>query len=399
MSGRRRFMLAGLALAGVAAGARAREARPAALARMQGFVDAGAIAGAVLLVQQRGEIVLHGAVGWRDVALRAPMQTDTIFQVMSQSKPFIAAAVMLLQEQGRLAIDDPLDAYLPEFADTWLLATDNPTARQLRRPGRKITIANVLTHSAGLVDAAPVTRNFAVKMRYSLAEVVALLSQQPLEAEPGTRWRYSNQGIAVAARIVEVVSGQPYEQFVEQQLFAPLEMRESCFRPASALWPRVAACYERPDGVLRAMAAGSPGAGDLRLRIGTRYPLPEAGIFSTAAEMARFHQLMLGRGLWRGRRVLSERSVATMLAPRIAIAAQGRGAGGMQALGWRIQDATGKGALPAGAIHHSGALGSFGWIDSSRDLVGIMLLQCPQANDEREAFVESVGAAYPITGA
>jgi CubicO group peptidase (beta-lactamase class C family) len=392
MNGRRQFMLAALAMAaGCARGASARLAgiRP----RMQALAQAGQVAGVVTLVQQHGRIIHLEAAGWRDLATRAPMRTDTIFQVMSQSKTFIAAAVMLLQDENRLNVEDPVERYLPEFGGAWLLEAGTALERRLRRPARAITIADLLSHASGLPDAAPATRAFAVKMRYSLAEVTALLSQQPLEAEPGARWRYSNQGIAAAARVVEVVSGQPYEEFVASRLFAPLGMEDSSFRPTPAQRPRIASAYEMAGGVLREMGPDSPGGGDLKLRIGTRYPLPEAGIFSTASDMARFHQLILDGGNWRGTQLLSRRSVALMLTPRIAVPAQARAQAGAQALGWRIQTVPGAPLpLPAGAFHHSGAFGSIGWADPARGLVGQFLVQRPDAVAERNTFIDGVYA-------
>jgi CubicO group peptidase (beta-lactamase class C family) len=146
-------------------------------------------------------------------------------------------------------------------------------------------------------------------------------------------------------------------------------------------------------GVLREMGPDSPGGGDLKLRIGTRYPLPEAGIFSTASDMARFHQLILDGGNWRGTQLLSRRSVALMLTPRIAVPAQARAQAGAQALGWRIQTVPGAPLpLPAGAFHHSGAFGSIGWADPARGLVGQFLVQRPDAVAERNTFIDGVYA-------
>ncbi len=365
---------------------------------LQTFVDAGQIAGAVTLVQRHGEVIALNAVGYRDLATRAPMRTDTIFQIMSQSKPYIAASVMMLQDEGRLNVEDPVDRYLPEFADVWLLESGDAARRSLVRPARKITIADVLSHSAGLMDAAPVTRSFPVKMRYSLAEVVDILSQQPLEAQPGARWRYSNQGIAVAARIVEVVSGQTYDRFVRSRIFEPLGMRDSTFIPPAAAWPRLAAAYEMLDGKIAELGPDTPGGGDQKYRRGARYILPEAGIYSTATEAARFHQLFLNRGAMRDRQFISQASVDLMLTPRIATPAQRGAAAGAQGLGWRLQPSgvQGPAALPGGSFHHSGAFGSFGWGDPAHGIVGVFLVQLPTAAAARDAFVTGVNRSLEI---
>jgi len=383
--------MAGRALAAASSPADRERALAAIPQRLQAFVDAGTIPGAVSLVQQHGRLLRLDAVGWRDVASRAPMHGDTVFQIMSQSKPYIATSVMLLHEQGLLDVDAPVERYLPEFGDMWLVEQGDGARRVLRRPAQKITLAHLLSHSSGLPDAAPVTAPFAEKMRHSLAEVTAVLSQQPLEAEPGSRWRYSNQGIAAAARAVEVVSGLDYRDFVHRRIFAALGLREATFTPPPALWPRLASVYDLKDGRLVEMGPGTPGYGDLKLRRGVRYAMPEAGIFATAQETARIHQLFLDGGQWRGQRLLARETVARMLTPRIAM---GRFGGGQswQGLGWRLEPAPpkGPGGLPAGSFHHSGALGSFGWADPASGIVGVLLLQRPNASAERDALIEIV---------
>lgn len=355
---------------------------------LQGFVDAQSIAGAVSLVQQNGRILRIDPVGWRDVASRSAMAEDTVFQIMSQSKPYIATSVMLLHERGLLQVDDPVERYLPEFGGMWMLESGDAQRRTLRRPSTSITIAQLLSHSSGLPDAAPATAPFAEKMRHSLAEVTAILSQQPLETEPDSRWRYSNQGIAAAARVVEVVSGLDYPEFVRRNIFVPLGMKEATFKPPRRLWPRLASVYDLKDGKLVEMGPGTPGYGDLKLRRNVAYSMPEAGIFATVKETARLHQVFLDGGLWQGQRLLSPESVRRMLTPRLSMGRFGSGQA-WQGLGWRLEPAapTGAAGLPAGSFHHSGALGSFGWGDPSHGIVGVLLLQRPGANAERDAII------------
>jgi CubicO group peptidase (beta-lactamase class C family) len=360
---------------------------------MQKLVDEGVLAGAVCLVQQGGKPLRLDAVGWRDIATRAPMRPDTVFQIMSQAKPFIATAILMLQDEGRLDVEDQVEKYLPEFSQPWLISSQDDTERRLRRAEHRITIAHLLSHSSGLPDAAPVTANFATKMRFSLAEVTAILAQQPLEAEPGSRWRYSNQGIAAAARVVEVVSGMDYERFVGERIFAPLGMRESTFRPAPSIWPRIASAYELEGRKLTELGPGTPGYGDLKYRRGVRYILPEAGIYSTASDVVRFHQLFLDRGVNRGRRLLSERAVDLMLTPRISMTGPNVG-GAQQGLGWRLEPGASPApasGLPAGSFHHSGALGSFGWGDPGRGVAGILLVQLQGSAQSRDVLIKSVG--------
>lgn len=363
---------------------------------MQSFVDAGRLAGAVCLVEREGRVEHSSAVGYRDLDLRDPMRADTVFQIMSQSKPFIAAAIIALQDEGALAIDDRVDRYLPEFADPWRISPEeDPSVRRLVPASGRITIRHLLSHTSGLPDGAPSMRAFPAKMSKSLGEVVDLLSQQPLESEPGFVWRYNNQAIAAAARVVEVVSGQAYDQFIAERFFVPLEMADSTFRPEEPVWPRIAGAYALAQGRLVELGPETPGGGELKYRRGARYILPEAGIYSTAADVAKFHRMFLNAGLGPGGRVLSASGVAQMLRPVISTPSR-EGDGQSQGLGWRIQTGPGggeRGGLRIGCFSHGGAFGSFGWGDPATGTVAVLLLQLPGASEERTAFVSAVNAA------
>lgn len=364
-------------------------------------VEAGIIAGGVAMLLSRGETVLLEAVGYRDLTTREPMREDTIFQIMSMSKPFIAASVMVLVEASKLSLSDSIERHLPEFGDPWLIAHRSEDRLELKRPVRTPTIFELLTHSAGIIDMPAVIGRgrFLFKLTLSLAEIAGMVSQSPLDYEPGTQSVYSNAGIAMAARIVEKVAGVSYDAFVHEHFFKPLGMRDSFFFPQPVHWPRIPACYQRVDDRLVEMGDGTPGGRNTRLRVGARCPVPEAGIYATASDIAKFYQLMLQGGRWQGAQVLSAQSVGDMIKSHIRTSAEPGSDryGTDQGLAWRVATSpVGSHREPvtaAASFSHAGALGTYGWADPQHDLVGILQIQQPDALDLRRDFVAIVREA------
>src|SRR5258708_18859832 len=201
--------------------------------RMKSFVDKGSIAGCVTLVSRHGAIVSLEAVGFTDLDHKKPMRTDAIFQIHSMTKPVTAAGIMLLIEQGKLALSDPVEKHLPEFRGLWMIESQEADkTRSLRRPARPITIRDLLTHTSGMsLNPPPGIGELHGALHKTLAEAVAFFSQQPLEFEPGSKWQYSNTGMATAGRIIEVLSGMPYEKFLEARIFRPLGLMDSYIYP------------------------------------------------------------------------------------------------------------------------------------------------------------------------
>ena len=335
--------------------------------RMQEFVDDGMISGAVMLVARHGDVVLYEAVGHRDTESRDPMRRDTIFQIQSMTKPVTALAAMILLEEGLLRLNDPVEMYLPEFRGQTLARSagvDEQTAEQ--QPVRPITIRDLLTHTSGMPHGhhayatAPAAR--------TLEEVVASNARQPLVSEPGTTFLYSSLAMETLGRLIEVVSGRRYEQFLQERIFAPLGMKDSFFIAQPTQCARIAAIYERTDGTLTRFN-GDPCSP-------FTYPNPAGGMFSTAADMFAFHQMTLQGGSYDGVRILSRASVAAMTAPHVSIPPGG--AVSATGLGWWVVDEPiGTVGLPLqsnGAYGHAGYWGTIGWVDPGTGLVGIFLV-------------------------
>jgi CubicO group peptidase (beta-lactamase class C family) len=335
--------------------------------RMRQYVNQGLVSGVVTLVQRHGAIAQLEAVGYQDMEKKTPMKTDTIFEVMSMTKPITAVAIMMLMEEGKLALTDPVQKHLPEFRGQMMIAERGKDTVTMKKPSRPITIRDLLTHTSGLAEMPPEGMEgvtFYYKMNRTLAEAVTMYSQMPLQFEPGTQWSYSNPGIATLGRIIEVVGDQPYERFLEERIFKPLGMKDSFFFPTPERYSRIASVYQADKGKLVNL-------GDGIYRKGAKYPMPEGGLFSTATDLAEFYQMMLNKGTGHGKRLISPASVEVMTSVHTPGLSQTWG------LGWNVASKASD-MLPLvspGTFSHGGAFGTYGFVDPKKDLVGVFLIQ------------------------
>jgi CubicO group peptidase (beta-lactamase class C family) len=324
--------------------------------QMQQFVDRAEVSGVVSLVARRGKIVHLSAVGTADLETGRAMQPDTMFAIASMTKPVTAAAVMILQDEGKLSVDDPVAKYLPEFADVKL--------RDGTAPQRAMTLRHLLTHTSGLGGSQ--------QNEGTLAETAAALARRPLDFEPGTRWQYG-PGLTVCGRVVEVVSGKSLDRFLSERLFQPLGMRDTTFLPDEAQRRRLARLYQPgPQG--KSLQPADHWLLDLSP---DRSPNPSGGLFSTAQDMARFYQMVLDGGRWQGQRILSEQAVRQMTTIQTGELPTGFTPGNGWGLGWCVvRDPQGTTrALSPGSYGHGGAFGTQGWVDPQRKMVFVLLIQ------------------------
>ncbi|MBC8165594.1 MAG: beta-lactamase family protein, partial [Bryobacteraceae bacterium] len=181
--------------------------------RMKALVDKGDIPGTVTLLARHGQIVHLEATGWQDLEGRKPMRSDSIFQIMSMTKPFTGVGIMMLMEEGKLSINDPVEKYIPAFKGQQVGEKPTDGSRNLRNPARLVTIRDLMTHTSGMSGPHGEMASLYQKMDRTLTDAVNAFAKEPLEYEPGTKWLYSNTGIATLGRIIEVVSDQSYENF------------------------------------------------------------------------------------------------------------------------------------------------------------------------------------------
>jgi CubicO group peptidase (beta-lactamase class C family) len=331
---------------------------PTVTAAIQSAIDAKEIPGAVTAVVTKDKLVDLQAVGLADVESSKPMTPDSIFWIKSMTKPVTAVAVLMLQDEGKLNIDDKVAKHLPGFAD-------------LKTPSGKpadLTIGQLLDHTSGLGEAAkggPPAR--------TLADLLPRVLASPMQFEPGERWKYTQSGINMAAHIVEVVGGKPFNVFLEQRLFASLGMKDTTFYPSGSQLERVVTRYKKnkETGALEP----EPARTDLPDR--TRLPTGNDGLYSTASDFARFAQMLLNDGQLDGRRYLKPESLKLLAAPRTGEMKAGFVPGSAWGLGVGIvaQPQGVTAALSPGTFGHGGAYGTQLWIDPTRGVAYVLMMQ------------------------
>ena len=338
----------------------------------QGYVDRQQAAGTVTLVAHKGKVVHLEAVGWQDREAKTPMKTDTIFQIASMTKPITAMAIAMLEEEGKLSIDDPVEKHLPEFRGQQLITKKDGATITLGKPSRPITVKDLLTHTSGMRGGFPAGfGDLYAKRNRTLAEATIAISQWPLEFEPGTKWAYCNSGIDTLGRIVEVCSGKSFEAFLDERLFQPLGMKDTFFYPTPAQKARTATLYKKDkDGLARS----DNFLGDA---VNGKFPLPAGGLFSTAPDLVRLYQMMLDRGAADGKRYLGEAGVEKMTRNHTGDLRAGFTDGVVMGLGWQV---VGKPVgvtemLSPGTYGHGGAFGTQGWIDPAKRTIFILMVQ------------------------
>jgi len=323
------------------------------------FVDSNTLAGAVMLVASKNKVISLEAVGWSDIAAHKPMKTDALFWIASQSKPMTAAALMMLVDEGKVNLDDPVEKYLPEFKGQMLAVERDAEHVLLRKPAHPITVREVLSHTSGLPFSSAMEQPTLDGL--PLRDAVRSYAMVRLQFPPGSKYQYSNAGINTAGRIIEVVSGMSYEKFMDERLFKPLGMKDTTFWPRSRQVKRLAKSYKpNPD------KAGLEETTVTQLRYPltdhrNRYPMPAGGLFSTASDTARFCRMILNGGVCEGKRLLSEEAIQQLTSRQTAP---------------DIKDSYGLGfAVGADWCGHGGAYATNMQIDRKRGLVLVWMVQ------------------------
>lgn len=348
---------------------------------MRTATDERGYLGAVTLVASNGRIVDWQAYGSQDLARRTPMAKDSIFRIRSMSKPIASVAVLTLMEEGRLALEDPVARYLPEFANAQVLAGGTADAPTLRAPKRPITIRHLLTHTAGFAtgaghaEASKLLARAQLDTSPDLATFAQRLASVPLAADPGERFSYDGVGIEALSRLVEVVGGEPFDAFVQRRILAPLKMADTGFSVPAARRARIAdVSAVGPQGRLVSAAAQAPGEAL------NAYPSGAGGLHSTAGDYARFCQMLLNGGTLDGATILGRKTVELMLMNHLTQLtppvnefsdAEGFGLGGFVVLDVARRGRPGS----VGQFGWSGSMSTYFTIDPKEKLIAILMLQ------------------------
>jgi CubicO group peptidase (beta-lactamase class C family) len=348
---------------------------------MKSLVDQGRLAGVVTMVARHGKVVEFEATGKRDIAANLPMQKDSIFRIYSMSKPITGVAMMMLFEEGKWQLNDPVAKYIPEFSDLKVYGTDAGGNMVLKDQTHPVTMRELMSHTGGFtygyfsntpVDKLQREVN-VLDVNNTLEEMIKRVTKLPLNAQPGSEWHYSIS-TDIQGYIVQKLSGMPLEEFLEKRIFKPLDMVDTGFYVPTEKLKRIAEFYVYDkDGQLQVVRGG------LNHDFSAKPALSSGGggLVSTATDYMRFCQMLLNGGKLGGVRLLSPRSVELMrtnvLPPAMPIFVPGAGFG----LDFAVYtDAVAAGGYYGkGTFWWGGAAGTWFWIDPTDDLIVIGMIQ------------------------
>ena len=348
---------------------------------MEEAVKAKLAAGIVTLVMEKGKIVHHDAAGMADIAKGRAMEKDALFWIASMTKSVNATAVMTLVDEGKLSLDEPASKWLPELADVMVEGG--------AKPNKPITLRMLLSHTAGIAFPPRKPTDGAI----SLKSYVATLTNTPLAFQPGSSYEYGF-GPTVAGRIIEIVSGMKYADFMRTRLFEPLGMKDTTFHPTDEQRARIARTYKMDEDTRHLVPGYNPFiTSDSSVQ---HMPEPAGGLFSTAQDMGRFYAMIANNGELDGKRILSAKSVADMTQPVSAGEKQLN-----YACGWQCNTETQRvcSAMPVGSFGHGGAFATNGWVDPTSGIVTVFLVQnvlVPDSGKPKDALQKIVMEAAGI---
>jgi CubicO group peptidase (beta-lactamase class C family) len=352
---------------------------------IQRHIDAGDITGAVTLVARHGQLAWVDAAGIQDLDTKQPMTRESLFRMASMTKPVIGTAMMMMIEEGKVSVTDPVSKFIPEFKNIKVGILQSPGGRGANAPApkyytvpadRELIVKDLLTHTSGLV-AGPMGQAEAAKIRRkpeeTLADFIPRLATTPLEFQPGTRWMYSaSDGFDPLGRIIEIASGQPLNIFLKQRIFDPLDMADTSHYPTDAQMSRLVSVYQQRDKAL----VKTPLAASLSMSSKV-YFASGGGLVSTVDDYSHFAQMLANGGEYNGHRLLSPRTVKYMASVHIPSTLPGRSPGEAFGLTVRvIQDAlAGEIRISDGSFGWSGVYGTHFWVDPKEDIVAVLMCQ------------------------
>ena len=369
---------------------------------VQSHIDSRDISGAVTVVMRKGRVAHLEAHGYMDLDSKKPMTTGSVFRIWSMSKPVTGAAILMLMEEGKLRLNDPVSRFIPEFKDMKVAVSPDrpaepaPSNDPQRAPNqyytvpstREITVQDLLTHISGLgsgPSSNSAIRKFGDRPGKSLAEYIPLLGGTPLDFQPGSRWTYSPlAAFDTLGRVVEVASGLPFDQFLQKRIFEPLGMNNSSFRPSPDRMALVPTTYHRAAGALLKTEA-------INHLFDSGYFSGGGGLMSTADDYGKFAEMLLEGGQWNGKRLLSPKTVDLMASVFVPDTVVGRSPG--RAFGLSVQVITDPVAagqrVSKGSFGWDGAYGTHFWIDPQEKIVGIMMIQTDNPNRQLDRDFEN----------
>ncbi len=351
-------------------------------AALQPYLDQYKLAGAIGIVADRkGKIHYRNVLGCADVEAKKPISEDNVFWIASMTKMFAGASIMMLVDEGKVGLDDPVTKYIPPL-DKWMVVEEKDRSHVLLKPpARPVTIRHVLSHTSGLAGMSELQQATGADGTPLKARALSSVTG-PLQSQPGDKYAYGNQGMNIAARIVEVVSGVPYETFLQKRFFDPLGMTETTFWPSEAQSARLAGAYGPNKGK----------TGFARSEIGFltkpfsdrvhRFPEAGGGLFSTAHDIFRYGLMLANDGELDGKRYLSHAAMDELRREQTGKTKVN------YSLGYHLRN---------GMFGHDGAYGTDLSVNPKTGMVAIFMVQCTGGDQwaARDSFLQTATKIFP----
>jgi len=357
-------------------------ASPEVTAAMQPYLDSYKLAGIIAIIADKtGRVHYKNFLGYADVEAKKPIGEDNVFWVASMTKMFVGASMMMLVDKGKVSLDDPVTNYIPQLAK-WMVVEEKDENHILLKPlARPVTIRHLLSHTSGLTGMSELQQVTGADSTPLKARALSSVTG-PLQWQPGDKYQYGNQGMNIAARIVEIVSGLPYEEFLQKRFFDPLEMTETTFWPSDAQVARLAGAYgpnKNKDGYAKGAVGFLTKPFHDRVH---RYPEAAGGLFSTTHDIFRYGLMLANDGELEGKHYLTHPAMEELRK-------QQTGATKVNySLGYHLRN---------GMFGHDGAYGTDLSVDPKTGMVAIFMVQCSGGDQwaARDLFLKTARQIFP----
>ena len=356
------LVLAAFVVGSIVAAEKEPPASPEVTAAMQPYLDSFKLAGVVAVIADKtGKVHYRNELGYADVEAKKPIREDNLFWIASMTKMFAGASIMMLADEGKVSLDNPVTNFIPQLSK-WMVVEEKDANHVLLKPlVRPVTIRHLLSHTSGLTGSSELQQVTGSDSTPLKARALSSVTG-PLQWQPGDKYQYGNQGMNIAARIVEIISGLPYEEFLQKRFFDPLGMTETTFWPSDAQIARLAGAYG-PNKEKNGYARG--GLGFLTKPLSDRvHRFPEAGggLFSTTHDIIRYGLMLANDGELDGKRYLSHAAMEELRKEQTGATKVN------YSLGYHLRN---------GMFGHDGAWGTDLSVNPTNGMVAVFMVQCP----------------------
>lgn len=354
---------------------------PEVTAAMQPYLDSHKLAGIIAIVADKtGKVHYKNLLGYADVEAKKPMTEDNVFWIASMSKMFAGASIMMLADEGKISLDDPVTRFIPQLSKWMVIEEQDATHLLLKPVVRPVTIRHILSHTSGLTGTSELQQTTGADTTSLKARALSSVTG-PLQWQPGDKYAYGNQGMNIAARIVEIISGMPYEEFLQKRFFDPLGMTETTFWPSDSQIARLAGAYgpnKEKTGYTRGTVNFLTKPYSDRIH---RFPEAGGGLFSTTHDIMRYGLLLANDGELDGKRYLSHEAMDQLRKEQTGVTKVN------YSLGYHLRN---------GMFGHDGAYGTDVSVNPKTGMIAVFMIQCTSGDQwaARDQFLKTATEVF-----